>query len=78
MTTAKITKKEGYRCAPTGAVVEHFAYGDIVTGKVAECALEDHAAARMFDPRTDTQAMDAPETKADAPKKRGRPRKAKP
>lgn len=71
MTTAKITKQDGYRCAPNGAVVEFFPCGTVVTGKVAEWALNDHAAARMFDPRTDTQAMDVPETKA----KRGRPRK---
>lgn len=73
MTTAKITKKDGYRCAPNGATVEVFLYGDIVTGRVAEWALADHAASRMFDPRTDVQAETSPlETK-----KRGRPRKAK-
>lgn len=68
---AKITRKEGYRCAPHGSVVEFFPCGSIVSGKVADCALEDHAAARMFDPREETKPAAAVETKA----KRGRPRK---
>ena len=71
MSTAKITKKDGYRCAPNGATVEVFRCGDIVTGQVAEWALADHAASRMFDPRTDVQAETAPMEA----KKRGRPRK---
>lgn len=71
MTTAKITRKDGYRCAPSGAVVEAFAFGAVVTGKAAELALEDGAAQELHDPRTDVQAMTPPETKA----KRGRPRK---
>jgi hypothetical protein len=64
MITAKITRKEGYRCAPNGAVVVAFAFGDTVTGKVAELALEDGAAQELHDPRTDVQAMTPPETKA--------------
>lgn len=64
MSKAKITKQEGYRCAPNGAVVEHFAFGQIVEGKVAEWALADHAAQRMFDPREETKVEAAPETKA--------------
>lgn len=71
MTTAKITLKDGYDCAPTGARVERFAFGAVVSGQVAEWAIADGAAQRMFDPRTDTQAETPPETKA----KRGRPRK---
>lgn len=71
MTTAKITSKTGYTCAPTGARVEHFAFGAVVSGQVAEWALAHGAASRMFDPRTDTQAQAVPEAKA----KRGRPRK---
>jgi hypothetical protein len=67
---AQITRKPGYRCAPFGAVVEFFAFGSVVSGKVAELALADGAAKLMHDPRSDTQAMTAPETK-----KRGRPRK---
>ena len=71
MTTAKITRKEGYQCAPSGAFVVTFPFGAIVEGQVAEWALSDHAASRMFDPRSDTQAATVPETKAP----RGRPRK---
>ena len=75
MTTAKITRKEGYRCAPDGSRVELFAFGSVVSGKVAEWAIADGAASRMFDPRTDTQATTAPETKAKRGRPRGRPRK---
>ena len=64
MTTAKITRKTGYECAPTGARVERFAFGTVVSGSVAEWAIADGAAQRMFDPRTDTQQQSAPETKA--------------
>jgi hypothetical protein len=69
MTTAKITKQDGYRCAPDGAVVRTFAFGEIVTGKVAEFALADHAASRMFDPREETKVEVAPETKRRRAKK---------
>ena len=71
MTTARITRKTGYQCAPNGFAVETFAYGETVSGAVAEWAIADGAASRMFDPRTDTQVQAVPETKA----KRGRPRK---
>lgn len=64
MTQAKITKQEGYRCAPNGAEVEHFSFGQIVEGKVAEWALADHAAQRMFEPREETKVESVPETKA--------------
>lgn len=70
MTTAKITREEGYRCAPNGARVEMFAFGSVVSGQIAEWALADGAAQALHDPRTDTQAQTPPETK-----KRGRPRK---
>jgi len=68
MTKAKITKP--YRCAPRGSIVEDFAPGSIVAGKVAEWALADGAASRMFDPREETKIAPPPEAK-----KRGRPRK---
>jgi len=71
MTKAKITKP--YRCAPRGAVIEEIAVGTIVTGQVAEWALADGAAQRMFDPREETKVEAAPETKA---KPRGRKKKA--
>ena len=59
---AKITKPEGYSCAPQGSVVVTFPYGAEVEGRVAEWALQDHAAARMFERET---KVDAPtETKA--------------
>jgi hypothetical protein len=69
MTTAKITKQDGYRCAPYGAIVQTFSFGEIVTGKVAEFALSDHAAQRMFDPREETKVEVAPETKRRRTKK---------
>lgn len=75
MTRAKITKREGYKCAPKGAIVETFPFGTIVTGQVAEWALADRAASAMFDPREETKIVTPTETKA-APKKRGRPKKA--
>lgn len=56
MTTAKITKREGYRCCPDGHTMAVFEFGAIVEGQVAEWALADKAASRMFDPRTDKQA----------------------
>lgn len=63
MTQAKITKKDGYRCAPDGAVVQTFAFGEVVTGRVADWALADHAAHRMFDPREETKVETVPEVK---------------
>lgn len=63
MTKAKITKPEGYRCAPDGSTVQHFAFGTKVEGKVADWALADGAAQRMFDPREETKVESAPETK---------------
>lgn len=76
MTTAKITSKTGYTCAPTGARVDHFAFGAVVSGQVAEWALAHGAASRMFDPRDDAKVVGPDEVKA-APKKRGRPRNTK-
>jgi hypothetical protein len=74
MTKAKITKKNGYKCAPNGNRVETFPFGEVVTGQVADWALADHAASRMFDPVKEKKVVTPPETKA-APKKRGRPKK---
>lgn len=68
---AKITAAQGYRCAPRGAIVEEFAFGQIVDGSVAAWAVGDGAAEALQDPR-DTLAISKPvETK----KQRGRPRK---
>ena len=59
---AKITKPQGYYCAPQGAIVVHFPYGSEVEGRAAEMALSDHAAARMFDREIKVEAP--PELKA--------------
>lgn len=59
---AKITKPDGYTCAPNGSVVMTFPYGMEVEGQVAAWALQDRAASRLFDRET---KVDAPsETKA--------------
>lgn len=70
MSKAKITKQDGYRCAPEGHTVILFPAGSIVTGKVAEWALDDRAASRMFDapetkvtPPTETKAKRKPRAK---------------
>ena len=49
MAKAKITKKDGYRCAPKGSIVETFPFGAIVDGQVADWACADHAAQRMLE-----------------------------
>jgi len=72
---ARIIKQEGYRCAPEGARVVLFGYGETVTGKVAEWALADGAAQQITDPRTETKIQSPPETKA-TPKKRKTRKKA--
>lgn len=74
MTRAKITKREGYKCAPKGFKVELFPFGAIVEGRAAEWALSAHAASAMFEPRAEAKVTGPDEIKA-APKKRGRPRK---
>lgn len=51
MSKAKITAKDGYRCAPEGHTVVTIPYGEIVTGKIAEWALQDKAASRMLESR---------------------------
>ncbi len=68
---AKITKKDGYKCAPKGHTVETFAFGEIVEGQVAEWAVADHAAQAMFDPR------DKPKTPPKLETKQKRKRKGK-
>lgn len=80
MSQAKITKRDGYKCAPRGAKVETIPFGEIVTGRVAEWALADGAASRMFDPREEAK-VEAPDEVKDeakpATKRRGRPPKKK-
>lgn len=41
MADAKITARNGYRCAPDGVTVQHFAFGDTVDGIVAAWAIAD-------------------------------------
>ena len=60
---AKITKKDGYKCAPKGHTVETFAFGEIVEGQVAEWAIADHAAQAMFNPVEETKITPPTETK---------------
>lgn len=83
---AKITKIGGYMCSPTGHTVETFDHGCIVEGQVAEWALQDHAAARIMEPKPETAEIEAPhapdlEAKVTGPSEtkpkrtRGRPRK---
>ena len=66
---AKITKSDGYTCAPNGFELVTFAQGDIVTGQVAEWALADKAAGRMFDPVAETKPAAPLETKRGKAKK---------
>lgn len=73
MTRAKITRADGFACSLDGYTITTYPQGAIVTGKAAEWALRQHAAARMFDPRQETAAIIDLETKA--PAKRGRKRK---
>ena len=69
MSKAKITKADGYKCAPEGHTVITYPFGAIVEGQVAEWALGDHAASRMFDPRTEKKVVAKVETKAKRKKK---------
>ena len=71
MSKAKITKKDGYRCAPEGHTVVTFPFGAIVTGQIAEWALADKAASRMFPASDREKKVTGPtETKRKAPAKR--------
>ncbi len=66
---AKITKKDGYTCCPEGHTPVTYPVNTIVTGQVAQWALDDKAAARMVSRKgkIDTKAVKgAPENKADA------------
>lgn len=74
MSRAKITAAQGYRCAPDGHTIITIPQHTIVEGRVAEWAIADRAASRMFDPVQETAAGVELETK-DQPKRRGRPRK---
>jgi len=49
MVTAKITHPDGWECCPNGWDVTRYEPGEIVTGQVAEWALQDKVARRMLD-----------------------------
>jgi len=53
MAQAKITRPMGYACAPEGHTIVVYPFGAIVDGDVAEWALADHAAVRMFENKVD-------------------------
>jgi hypothetical protein len=57
---AKITKADGYRCAPEGHTTITLPCGAVVTGKIAGWALADKAASAMFGKKN---AGAAPENK---------------
>lgn len=64
MSKAKITKKDGYECAPDGHTVVTFECGAIVDGRVADWACADRAASRIMDKKRKTKNMGAaPENK---------------
>ena len=67
MKKAKITNKDGYRCAPDGHTVIVIPFGTVVDGQIAEWALADKAASAMFAPVEERKVVAPPETK-----KRGR------
>lgn len=49
MAKAKITCREGYKCAPQGHTVILFPFGKIVEGQVADWACKDGSAKRLFE-----------------------------
>lgn len=72
VTKAKITLPAGYKCAPQGHTVITIPMGETVTGDIAEWAIGDGAAQRMFNPVEEAKIVAPAETK----RGRGRPRKA--
>jgi len=60
---AKITAPQGFRMAPEGHTVVIYPEGTIVEGKVAEAALDNHAACRMFEPVEERKVVAVKETK---------------
>jgi hypothetical protein len=49
MSDAKITARNGYRCAPDGVTVQHFAFDEIVSGIVADWAVADGYASAIIE-----------------------------
>lgn len=58
---AKIIKP--FRMAPEGHTVVEYSEGMIVEGRIAEAALEAHAACRMFEPVAEKKIEVVAETK---------------
>jgi hypothetical protein len=73
MMKAKITVEDGFRCCPDGHTAIHFKLGDIVEGHVAQWALDERVASRIFDKAEplENKMIEPQETK----KRRGRPPK---
>ena len=67
MKKAKITKPNGYKCAPEGHTVITIPFNTIVEGVIADWALADKAASAMFDPVAERKVVAPVEIK-----KRGR------
>lgn len=61
---AKITATYGYKCAPDGHTVLNFGNGQIVSGKIAEMAVEDGAAESIEVGPVETKIAPPSETKA--------------
>jgi len=66
---AKITNQKGFRIAPQGHTVEHYAVGTIVSGYIAEKALANGVAEEILEKKI----IEDIETPVKRP--RGRPRK---
>lgn len=66
MADAKITARNGYRCAPDGVTVQHYAFDQEVDGMVAAWAIADGYAVAIIE----TKPAEALETKPAARKAR--------
>ena len=75
---AEITLPQGFRAAPEGHTTILYLQGTIVSGKIAEWALQAGAAKRIDEIAGSLEhkaAPEAPEQQAEMPRRRGRPRK---
>lgn len=67
MAKAKITARNGYRCSPDGANIQHYAFDQEVDGIVAEWAVADGYAAPVIETKPAAEVL---ETKPAARKAR--------
>jgi len=58
MSQAKITNKDGFYCYPDGVTRTHFAFNQVVTGKVAEWALSGRYAVAMLEKKPMTEKLE--------------------